>query len=172
MVFAGSGFDGGVTWGVERQPAKVIRTELRKVPRRAHNGWFPGKIDRNLYRVRNRPLHNYIYMVSFYALWYNFCGIHETIRMTPAMEGEAVYLHELSDGFQAQRGIFRRMRVYGKWRPHSAVADSTRARSYEKRPADAEADRASPLNPSACSAGTGRHVEQDPGGRTDYLAYT
>ena len=48
------------------------------------------------------------------------------------MKYEAVYLHELSDGFQAQRVIARWMEFYNTQRPHSALNGSTAAEAYDK----------------------------------------
>ena len=53
-------------------------------------------------------------------------------RLWRSLKYEAVYLHELSDGFQAQRVIARWMEFYNTQRPHSALADSTPAEAYEK----------------------------------------
>ena len=53
-------------------------------------------------------------------------------RLWRSLKYEAVYLHELSDGFQAQRVIARWMAFYNTQRPHSALADSTPAEAYDK----------------------------------------
>ena len=53
-------------------------------------------------------------------------------RLWRSLKYEAVYLHELSDGFQAQRVIARWMEFYNTQRPHSALSDSTPAEPYEK----------------------------------------
>ncbi len=53
-------------------------------------------------------------------------------RLWRSLKYEAVYLHELSDGFQAQRVIARWMEFYNTQRPHSALSDSTPAEAYEK----------------------------------------
>lgn len=55
-----------------------------------------------------------------------------TDRCLTVQLADAVYLHELSDGFQAQRGIARWMEFYNTQRPHSALADSTPTEAYEK----------------------------------------
>ena len=49
-----------------------------------------------------------------------------------SMKHEAVYLRELSDGFQAQRVIARWMEIYNTQRPHSALDASTPAEAYQK----------------------------------------
>ncbi len=48
-----------------------------------------------------------------------------------SLKYEAVYLHELSDGFQAQRVIARWMEFHDIQRPHSALAGSP-AEAYER----------------------------------------
>ena len=53
-------------------------------------------------------------------------------RLWRSLKYEAVYLHELSDGFAAQRVIARWMDFYNTQRPHSALSDSTPAEAYEK----------------------------------------
>ena len=53
-------------------------------------------------------------------------------RLWRSMKYEAVYLHGLSDGFQAQRVIARWMEFYNTQRPHSALADSTPVEAYDK----------------------------------------
>ena len=53
-------------------------------------------------------------------------------RLWPSMKYEAVYLHELSDDFQAQRVIARWMEFYNTQRPHSALDGSTPAETYQK----------------------------------------
>ena len=52
-------------------------------------------------------------------------------RLWRSLKYEAVYLHELSDGFQAQRLISRWFAFYDRGRPHSALAGSTPAKAYE-----------------------------------------
>ena len=53
-------------------------------------------------------------------------------RLWRSLKYEAVYLHELSDGFQAQRVIARWVEFYNTQRPHSALENSTPAEAYEK----------------------------------------
>ena len=53
-------------------------------------------------------------------------------RVWRSLKYEAVYLHERSDGFQAQRVIARWIAFYNTERPHSALADSTPAEAYNK----------------------------------------
>lgn len=34
----------------------------------------------------SKKLENHIHMIALYTVWYNFCRIHRTLRVTPAME--------------------------------------------------------------------------------------
>ena len=54
-------------------------------------------------------------------------------RLWRSLKYEAVYLHELSDGFTAQRVISRWMEFYNTQRPHSALGGSTPQEAYERR---------------------------------------
>ena len=53
------------------------------------------------------------------------------VRLWRSLKYEAVYLHELSDGFQAQRVIARWIAFYNTARPHSTLADSTPTEAYD-----------------------------------------
>ena len=53
-------------------------------------------------------------------------------RLWRSLKYEAVYLHEISDGFQAQRLISRWFAFYDRDRPHSALGGATPAEAYEK----------------------------------------
>ena len=53
-------------------------------------------------------------------------------RLWRSLKYEAVYLHELSDGFAALRVIARWVAFYNNQRPHSALAGSTPAEAYER----------------------------------------
>ena len=53
-------------------------------------------------------------------------------RLWRSLKYEAVYLHELSDGFAAQRVIARWMDFCNTQRPHSALGGSTPAEAYQK----------------------------------------
>ena len=53
-------------------------------------------------------------------------------RLWRSLKYEAVYLHELSDGFAAQRLIARWFALDDKERPHSALGGSALADAYEK----------------------------------------
>ncbi len=54
-------------------------------------------------------------------------------RLWRSLKYEAVYLHELADGFTAQRVIARWMEFYNTRRPHSALGGSTPQEAYERR---------------------------------------
>ncbi len=38
----------------------------------------------------SKKLENHIHMIALYSVWYNFCRIHRTLRVTPAMEAGLV----------------------------------------------------------------------------------
>ena len=46
-------------------------------------------------------------------------------RLWRSLKYEAVYLHELSDGFRAQKVISRWVAFYNSRRPHSALGGAT-----------------------------------------------
>ena len=54
-------------------------------------------------------------------------------RLWRSLKYEAVYLHELADGFAAQRLIDEWMAYYNEVRPHSALAGRTPAEAYADR---------------------------------------
>jgi hypothetical protein len=68
-----------------------------------------------------------------------------------AAEYEAIYLHELSDGFAAQRVIGQWVTFFNTERPHSALDGRTPAESYSaKWPVDVmDKARALPTFPQA-----------------------
>ncbi len=53
-------------------------------------------------------------------------------RLWRSLKYEAVYLHELTDAFQAQRLISRWFTFCDRRRPHSALKGSTPAETYDK----------------------------------------
>ena len=53
-------------------------------------------------------------------------------RLWRSLKYEAVYLHELSDGFQAQKVISRWVAFYNSRRPHSALGGSTPDEAYDR----------------------------------------
>ena len=70
-------------------------------------------------------------------------------RLWRSLKYEAVYLHELSDGFQAQRLITRWMVFYNTERPHSALPAPPDRRLRQSN-ADGDAGQASPSHPPLC----------------------
>ena len=58
-------------------------------------------------------------------------------RLWRSLKYEAVYLHEMTDGFAAERVIGQWMRFYNGERPHSALDGRTPAEAYSAgRPVD------------------------------------
>ena len=57
-------------------------------------------------------------------------------RLWRSLKYEAVYLHELADGFEAQRVIADWIDYYNQERPHSALAGRTPAEAYRDGMAD------------------------------------
>ena len=58
-------------------------------------------------------------------------------RLWRSLKYEAVYLHELSDGFDAQRVIGHWMGFYNHSRPHSSLDGNTPAQTYGRPLAEA-----------------------------------
>ena len=86
-------------------------------------------------------------------------------RLWRSLKYEAVYLHELTDGFKAGRVIDEWIGFYNTERPHSALAGQTPAEAYGAgRPVDMmDKARALPTSPQAQHAATGCD-KQDFGG--------
>lgn len=57
-------------------------------------------------------------------------------RLWRSLKYEAVYLHEMTDGFAAKRVIDEWMGFYNTERPHSALGGRTPAEAYASRPVD------------------------------------
>ena len=57
-------------------------------------------------------------------------------RLWRSLKYEAVYLHELADGFEAQRVIAEWIDYYNEERPHSALDGRTPAEAYRDGMAD------------------------------------
>ncbi len=73
-------------------------------------------------------------------------------RLWRSLKYEAVYLHELSDGFVAERVIGDWIAFYNSERPHSAMAGRTPAEAYAQQPPGDMMDkplRALPTSPQA-----------------------
>ena len=72
-------------------------------------------------------------------------------RLWRSLKYEAVYLHELSDGFRAQKVISRWVAFYNSQRPHSALGGATPAEAYDRGlPAESrkKTSRSSPSLPA------------------------
>ena len=71
-------------------------------------------------------------------------------RLWRSLKYEAVYLHELTDGFKAERVIAEWIDFYNTERPHSALDGATPAEAYgETQPVDMM-DKATVLPLNAC----------------------
>ncbi len=73
-------------------------------------------------------------------------------RLWRSMKYEAVYLHDLADGFEAERVIDEWMAFYKTERPHSALAGRTPVEAYRgEEPVDMmdKPLRALPTSPRA-----------------------
>jgi len=73
-------------------------------------------------------------------------------RLWRSLKYEAIYLHELSDGFVAERVIGDWIAFYNSERPHSAMAGRTPAEAYAQQPPGDMVDkplRALPTSPQA-----------------------
>ncbi len=72
-------------------------------------------------------------------------------RLWRSLKYEAVYLHELTDGFKAERVIGEWIGFYNTERPHSALSGRTLAEAYGTgRPWDmVDKARALPTSPQA-----------------------
>jgi putative transposase len=72
-------------------------------------------------------------------------------RLWRSLKYEAVYLHEMTDGFAAERVIGEWIGFYNTERPHSALDGRTPAQAYAtKRPVDMmDKARALPTSPQA-----------------------
>ena len=87
-------------------------------------------------------------------------------RLWRSLKYEAIYLHEIADGFQARRLIGDWVRFYNLERPHLALDGRTPAEAYRGEPPVDTMDkplRALPTSPQAHTA-AGRSHERDTGG--------
>ena len=88
-------------------------------------------------------------------------------RLWRSLKYEAVYLHEIADGFTARRVIGEWIGFYNTVRPHSALGGRTPAEAYRgDTPVDMMDKRASRLDhiPTGATAATGRAIQGDSGG--------
>ncbi len=71
-------------------------------------------------------------------------------RLWRSLKYEAVYLHELTDGFKAERVIGEWIDFYNTERPHSALGGRTPAEAYADRQPMDMMDKADALPLNAC----------------------
>ena len=91
-------------------------------------------------------------------------------RLWRSLKYEAVYLHEIADGFTARRVIGEWIGFYNTQRPHSALGGRTPAEAYRgDTPVDMmdKALRALPIISTGATAATGRSIQEDTGGLND-----
>ena len=84
-------------------------------------------------------------------------------RLWRSLKYEAVYLHELADGFAAERVIGDWIGFYNTVRPHSALAGRTPAEAYRDAPPVDMMDeplRASPTSPQAQQQQQGDQIKR------------
>ena len=85
-------------------------------------------------------------------------------RLWRSLKYEAVYLHELEDGFAAERVIGAWISFYNTERPHSALADRTPEEAYrDNSPMDMmdEPPSASPTYPQAPHQQQGDQIDRN-----------
>jgi putative transposase len=70
-------------------------------------------------------------------------------RLWRSLKYEAVYLHEMTDGFAAERVIGDWIAFYNTERPHSALGGATPAEAYAARPVDMMDNETLPTSPQA-----------------------
>ena len=88
-------------------------------------------------------------------------------RLWRSLKHEAVYLHEIADGFTARRVIGQWIDFYNTQRPHSALAGRTPAEAYRDGPPVDMMDkplRALPIISTGATAAAGRSIQGDSGG--------
>ena len=90
-------------------------------------------------------------------------------RLWRSLKYEAIYLHEIADGFQARRLIGEWVRFYNVERPHAALDGRTPAEGIPRRPACGYDGQAAPRlahipTGAAATTTTGRSIEGDSGG--------
>ena len=84
-------------------------------------------------------------------------------RLWRSLEYEAVYLHELADGFEAERVIDDWIGFYNSERPHSALGGQTPAEAYRGEPPVDMMDkplRALPTSPQAQQQQQGDQIKR------------
>ena len=83
-------------------------------------------------------------------------------RLWRSLKYEAVYLHDLADGFQARRVIDEWVGFYNTERPHSALGGKTPAEAYHSDPPVEAATRLAHF-PTGAATVTGRSIQGDSG---------
>ena len=87
-------------------------------------------------------------------------------RLWRSLKYEAVYLHDLADGFQARRVIGEWIDFYNAERPHSALGGKNPGRGLPRRPAcgyDGQAATRLARLPTGAATATGRSIQGDSG---------
>ena len=88
-------------------------------------------------------------------------------RLWRSLKYEAIYLHEIADGYAARRLIRDWVRFYNLESPHLALDGRTPAEAYRGEPPVDMMDkplRASPHIPTGAAATKGRSFERGSGG--------
>ena len=88
-------------------------------------------------------------------------------RLWCSLKYEAVYLHEIADGYAARRLIRDWVRFYSLERPHLALDGRTPAEAYrDETPVDMmdKPLRALPTSPQGATAAAGRSIQGVSGG--------
>ena len=70
----------------------------------------------------SKKLENHVHMISLYTLWYNFCRVHKTLRVTPAMEAK------LTDHIWPVERIVEAMDAWEAEQPHAKVGRKPKAK--------------------------------------------
>jgi hypothetical protein len=74
-----------------------IFAQIRTVPR-TKLGHYPKRGSGSVTNSFSKKLENHAYSVALFVMFYNFCRIHKTLRVTPAMAaGVSDRLWEVSD---------------------------------------------------------------------------
>ena len=81
-----------------------------------------------------------------------------------SLKYEAVYLHEIADGFTARRVIGQWIDFYNTQRPHSALAGRTPAEAYRDGPPVDMVDKPLRALPTGATAAARRSIQGDSGG--------
>ena len=85
-------------------------------------------------------------------------------RLWRSLKYEAIYLHEIADGFSARRLIRDWVRFHNLERPHLALDGRTPAEAYRGEPPVDMMDKPLRALPTGATAAAGRSHERDSGG--------